>query len=258
MDKIKAQRESFENRAEDYYVKRTNKNCVYLKNLMWEDFFENKDYLNKKNMLILEPMCGYGDGKKILEENLKFDFTYRAFDYSEILVNKAKKDDPNLDIWVMDVTKFCEVNKYDIIIIIGSLHHVPDYCQDVVNNIYSALKPGGYFINCEPTSNNFLFKKIGELIYKRNKNFDEDTEVRFDLKQLNNYYLNAGFKIEDQMYQGLSSYILFYNPNAFSFLNKGNEKVVYFFYSIDKFFFRNIIGKLLSFSTTTLLAKEQV
>ncbi|BDF59457.1 hypothetical protein CE91St36_22740 [Christensenellaceae bacterium] len=255
MNKIEEQRKSFEDRSNDYYTKRQSENHLVLKDLIWNYFFHDKEYLNKNGMAVLEPMCGYGEGKKILERHLLCDFSYRGFDYSESLVKIAKEKNPELDIFVQDVTKYQEENRYDLIIIIGSLHHVPDFVQLVVDKMYAALKPGGYFINFEPTQNNWFFRKVRQAIYRKNKTFDAQTERAFDLKEINRVYTNAGFQIIDQIYQGLSSFVLYYNPNAFPKLNVGNPKTVRRFFNIDKHFFKNWVGRRFSFSTTTLMRK---
>ena len=73
--------------------------------------------------------------------------------------------------------------------------------------------------------------------------------------QLNALYLSGGFNIIDQFYPGLLSYILYYNPDAFSFLNIGNKLIVKALFTVDKYFFRNIIGRLFSFATLSILKK---
>jgi SAM-dependent methyltransferase len=257
MNKVEEQRNSFEQRSEEYYEKRQTGNHLVLKDLIWDYFFREKSFLAKENMFVLEPMCGYGEGCQIIRKHLTSNIQYSGFDYSESLVRIAKQKDPNLNIWVQDVTKYEEKSKYDLIIIIGSLHHVPDFVQDVVNRIFAALKPGGYFVNFEPTQNNWLFKKVRQTIYKKNKTFDPNTERGFDLKEINSIYQNAGFKIIDQAYMGLASFVLYYNPNAFPKLNIGNPRSVKRLFNMDKHFFRNFFGKKLSFSTTSLLQKPE-
>ena len=64
MNKIEEQRKSFEDRSNDYYTKRQSENHLVLKDLIWNYFFHDKEYLNKNGMAVLEPMCGYGEGKK--------------------------------------------------------------------------------------------------------------------------------------------------------------------------------------------------
>ena len=201
-------------------------------------------------------MCGYGEGKDILEKHLGIKILYSGFDYSKNLVEKVKKLDPEADVVEMDITKFVPSKEYDLIIIIGGLHHVPYHVDDVIGNLRKSLTENGYLIYFEPTHNNFLFRKIRERIYKKNSFFDNDTERAFELKKINQVFLGHNFKIIDQIYPGLFSYILYYNPDAFPFLNRGGEWLVKTIFGFDKLFFRNFIGRKLSFATITLLQKN--
>lgn len=256
MDNIEKQKEHFENISERYYKSRQTKNHLLLKDLIWHFFLKNKNYLKKDGLKVLEPMCGYAEGKEILEKHLGIKVLYSGFDSSKNLVEKVKKSNPDLAVYEMDVTKFIPQEKYDLVIIIGGLHHVPFNVMGVLKNIHEALNDDGYFICLEPTHNNFIFRKIRSGIYKKNSLFDENTEQAFELKKLNKYFRKSNFKIVDQIYPGLLSYIFYYNPDAFPFLNKGSEKIVRTLFSVDKLFFRNFIGKKLSFATLTLLKKN--
>lgn len=256
MDKIEQQREHFESISEKYYKSRQLKSHLLLKNLMWDFFLKNKDYLKINNLRVLEPMCGYGEGREILEKHLGIKVVYSGFDYSRNLVEKIKQANPTADVVEMDITKFVPSKKYDLIIIIGGLHHIPFHADAVLGKLYDSLERGGYFIYLEPTHNNFLFKRIRERIYKKNEFFDNDTEQAFELKNINALFEKHNFEIIDQIYPGLLSYIFFYNPDAFPFLNIGKEWMVKLFFNIDKLFFRNFIGKKLSFATMALLKKK--
>jgi len=257
MNNIQRQKEHFESIAEKYFKARQNENYIYIRNLMWEYFFKNSGFKASSNILVLEPMCGYADGKKILEEHLNIPFTYEGFDYSENIVNYLQENFPDVNISHMDVRELNVNEKYDLVIVIGAIHHVYEYTQTVINNIYNSLKYDGYFINFEPTHNNLLFQKIRNQIYKKNFLFDEETEKAFELEEINKYYKKSGFNINYQFYPGLLSYVLYYNPDAFPFLNIGNKSLVKMIFNIDKLFFNNIIGKKLSFVTFTLLHKTQ-
>lgn len=160
-----------------------------------------------------------------------------------------------VNIYVQDVTTFSTDKKYDIIIILGGLHHVPAYSAEVVRNMSGLLNKDGIFINVEPTYNNKIFKYLLAYIYKKNKNFDEKTERRFSLNELNDIYLSNGLKIKRQMYPGLLAYLLWNNPNAFPLLNKGSTRLVKIVFHLDKLFMHNRIGKWLSVATFSVLKK---
>ena len=252
MDDIERQRVHFENISETYFKSRQTENHLHLKKLMWSYFFKSKEYLRKDNLSVLEPMCGYSEGKKIIKKNVGAITTYEGFDYSTVLIEKVNKTNPELNVYVQDITTFNSDKTYDIIIIIGGLHHVPSFCEDAVKMLRKNLNPKGHFIVFEPTHNNFLFRKIRERIYKKNELFDQQTEKAFVLKDLNNLFFKNGYSLKDQIYPGLLSYILFYNPDAFPWLNFGGKKLVNFFFQLDTLFFRNYIGKKLSFATLSI------
>ncbi|MGH6945387.1 MAG: methyltransferase domain-containing protein, partial [Geminicoccaceae bacterium] len=161
--------EHFDSIAERYYVARAHRNHRLLKNLMWGNFFEAHQEFAGRNITVLEPMCGYADGKEILERHLHAAIDYQGFDFSSSVIARLRRDRPDLKVWQADVTT-CELGRdcYDLILLLGGLHHVPDAAASVVQLLASALKPGGLFISLEPTYGNPLFKKARELIYRRN------------------------------------------------------------------------------------------
>jgi hypothetical protein len=122
--------------------------------------------------------------------------------------------------------------------------------------IADAMMPGGYFINFEPAHDNFLFRKIRKYIYEKNSLFDAETECAYDLEELNRFYSRAGLNLVDQMYPGLLGYILYYNPDAFPWLNMGTESWVRWLFRLEKYFYRTRVGKRMSFATLSLLKKE--
>lgn len=253
---IERQREHFENISEKYFQSRQSKNHLYLKELMWSFFFKGKTYLQKEDLSVLEPMCGYSEGKKIIEKNVGPIDDYEGFDYSSVLVEKVNEMNPELNVYVQDITTFDSDKTYDIIIIIGGLHHVPSFCEEAVKNLRSNLKRDGHFIVLEPTHNNYIFRKVRERIYKKNELFDQQTEQAFVLKDLNDLFLKNGYGLKDQMYPGLLSYILFYNPDAFPWLNFGGKGLVKLLFNIDTLFFRNFIGRKLSFATLSIFGNK--
>jgi len=253
-DSIEQQREHFESISEKYFDARKAPNHLYVKELMWNFFFKDKNQLRDKKLSVLEPMCGYSEGKSILEKNIGLLDSYEGFDYSSVLIDKVKQTNKDLNVYVQDISTFKSENKFDIIIIIGGLHHVPFICEEVVQNLKNNLKENGVFIVLEPTHDNFVFRKIRERIYNKNSLFDQETEQAFELKKLNSLFIDNGFKIKDQIYPGLLSYVLFYNPDAFPLLNIGKKGLVKFLFRLDSIFFRNYLGRKFSFATLSMFS----
>ena len=250
---LEQQREHFNSIAEQYYRARTNKNHLLLKDLIWRTFLERNSGLGDHVHSVLEPMCGMAEGYEILKSNFNFDFDYKGFDYSENMVEIARRSKPDLMIDWGDVTAFLPSDKpVDLIILIGGLHHVYSRCAEVLSNLSKAVRPGGYFISFEPTHNNFLNRTIRENIYKTNNLFDDDTEQGFEYKDLAINFEMAGFERIDEVYPGLLSYVFYYNPDAFPILNIGGANLVRILFRLDRMFWANWIGRKMSFATLTL------
>lgn len=258
MNKIEQQREHFERISQEYFNARKSPTHLLIKQLIWNYFFSQAKLKNKKYN-VLEPMCGYAEGKTILELFGKLDIQYTGFDYSQTLIDLIKKEQPDLNISWQDATAIKEEDykeEFDLIILIGGLHHVYEKTGVVLKKLSRMLKKNGQLINFEPTHNFFLFKMAREKIYLKNELFDQETEQAYDLNELNSLYTNNGFQIEEQIYPGLLAYILYYNPDAFPWLNYGGKIAVKATFLMDKLFFKNFIGRKFSFATMTLLKKS--
>lgn len=254
-DDRQRQREHFESVSNKYFVARQGANHLLLKRLMWDYFLANRTNILLEGADVLEAMCGYSEGKSIIEERFGVNFKYSGFDYSRPLVEMARDRFPESRIFVADATQFEEPESCDLLILIGGLHHVYRHTDEVLSRLWRAVRPGGYFINLEPTHNNFVFRRLREGIYAKNTLFDDETERAYELSELNRAYQDAGFRIVDQISPGLLSYVLYYNPDAFPKLNMGGFRCVRAAFSLDRIFFRSWLGRYFSFATLSLLTK---
>ena len=255
MNSVDQQRKHFESISEKYFDARQNPNHLLYKQLICEQFFKRNSFVLQHGAKVIEPMCGYSEGKAILEDHCRSDFEYTGFDFSRPLVERAKEKFPSANIYVQDVTKFEGQEQFDLMILIGGLHHVYAHVSLVLKRLSSALKPGGYLINLEPTQNNPVYRWVRQRIYKKNDLFDDETEQAFDLSELNDLYCDAGLVIRDQMYPGLLAYIMYYNPDAFPALNIGSAKAVRSLFALERAFYRSWLARKMSFATLSLLQK---
>ena len=131
---------------------------------------------------------------------------------------------PEIRSFQADVSSVELSQKYDIIILLGGLHHVFHIAPEVVKRLSLSIKTGGYFISLEPTNGNCIFSWVRNRIYENNSLFDEQTERAFDVSELESIFIDAGLNSVDTVYPGLLAYILYYNPDAFPFLNIGGKK----------------------------------
>lgn len=259
-DTLDQQKKHFNSISEDYYNFRQKSTHLMFKKLLWDYFFKrnkHKIIKNNKKIAVMEAMCGYCEAKQILEDSLTDNFAYSAFDYSEEMVKIAKNIFPDSKIFQQDITKFKEKEKYDLLIVIGGIHHVYNFADESVANISNSLKKGGHLIMLEPTNNNKMIAKIREYIYQKNDFFDNETEHDFKLKDLNKLLKDNGLRVVDQLYPGLLAYILFYNPDAFKSLRILNSKaLVKVLFAMERPLYSLWLGKKASFCTLTLASKE--
>lgn len=222
MKDLEHQQQHFDSIATQYTSSRQDPKHVLLKAAIWKFLFDHIQCKKDYQYNVLEAMCGAADGYGILKEYAFADFQYSAFDYSPKMVKEAQKRLPHENIFVQDITTFSEEDKYDIILVIGGLHHVFKHANIAVRNISNALKTNGLFINFEPTHNATFLRIIREYIYKKNSLFDESTEHGFTTSELNDLMQGNGLTPCCQFYPGLLAYILWYNPDAFPLLNFGS------------------------------------
>jgi len=252
-DLRESQRAHFNSIATRYQLARRDANHLLLKNLMWTHALRAIDRFRDRKIDVLEPMCGFADGKAIIERHLCANIRYSGYDYSDRVIELLKQQQPTVNCWTADATTYDPPEgKFDIVILIGGLHHVPNYATLVVEKTARALKPGGVFINLEPTSGNIAARKVREAIYKRNSLFDEDTERAFGCRELFAMFEKPGLKPLRITYPGLLSYVLYYNPDAFPGLNLGGKSAVRCAFAIDKPFLESVIGRVFSFATLSV------
>ncbi|MDR1379562.1 MAG: methyltransferase domain-containing protein [Synergistaceae bacterium] len=254
---VQHQQEHFDKIAREYHEARDNPRSDLLKKNIWKAAFRNARLWNLSDPVkVLEAMCGSADGYKILQDNLRLDFEYHGFDYSKEMIHYAQKKYPFLSFSIQDVTSYISEETYDLIILIGGLHHVYSNVDRAIRNLSGVLKKGGIFINFEPTNNNYFLKKIRSSIYKNNALFDDSTEKAFETPELRRLFLNHDLKAIDTLYPGLLAYILWYNPDAFPFLNHGYLKMVSLLSSLeDRCLWRTCLAYYMSFATLTIYKK---
>lgn len=257
-DHTDLQKKHFDAIAKTYVSGRSGKNHLSYKSTLWFFFLSKvKTFLPKRPDLIgLEAMCGNAEVSERVGAffpQIKMD----AFDLSEEMIALSNRlKNRNITIFQKDILKFNEREKYDLIIVIGGLHHIPHDIEIGLRNVFDALKPGGIFINFEPTHNNFLWRIVREKIYKKNKIFEETSEKGFILNEYNKNLLESHFQIVYQFYPGLLGYILYYNPDAFPFLDIGPTWLARLLGNLDVFLGKTVIGKKFSFATFTIADKK--
>lgn len=253
MDDLTHQRTHFESVAKHYTDARRSPRHQLLKRMMWRKAFSDKvlGRLPKDRPIrVLEPMCGTCEGRKILEEQINTEIDYFGFDYAPTMVAMAREEYPDAEIVEADVTTFePDPGVYDLVMIVGSLHHVARHAAQTVERLSKGLAPGGLFIAAEPTHNNPVFRSIREGIYRNNDSFDAETERGFTTRELDEMFIAAGLRPFHKTYPTLLAYILWGNPEAFPALDRGPVGLVRAYASAESVLWSTPIAKYLGFGT---------
>lgn len=258
-DSAEIQREHFNQVSERYLAGRQGRQHLTYKKVMWKYVLAMLESRlpDVSNICVLEAMCGDGSAGMLLKKRFPQIDLY-GFDYSDEMVAAASRAvGSEMDLFQMDILKWQELDRYDVVLLVGGLHHVPDAVSVALANIVNALKPGGLFLNFEPTSDNFLWQWIRDRIYQRNTLFEENTERGFDLTGYNRLLADAGLFVEKQQYCGLLGYVLYYNPDAFPWLSKGPDFIAKGLCHSDFWIGSTLLGRKLSFATWTLARKKR-
>ncbi len=123
---------------------------------------------------LLEIGTGQGNFKKYLEEKVK---TYVSLDIDDKVIERARLRDPQriyevADISSPDILKLRDKYKFDAVICVNVLEHVPDHKAGLIN-MMELLNPGGHLLLFVPSFMhlyNDLDKLAGHLRrYKKNQ-----------------------------------------------------------------------------------------
>jgi SAM-dependent methyltransferase len=254
---VERQRDHFNRIASRYRAARQGGNHRTLKRIMWSAFLRDKPELMKPGLRVLDAMCGYADAYDILREHLSVSIDYTGFDYSDEVVARVAAERPQLRVSKADATRYEPDRAYDLVVLIGGLHHVHHAAAPTLARLTAAVAPGGYFLSLEPTHGNPLSAALRRSIYRRNRLFDAETEQGFDCGELLEMFSAAGLTAEDIMYPGLLSYVLYYNPDAFPWLNVGGERAVRAIFAAEQPWMRSRLAGALSFATLSLWRKPE-
>lgn len=102
---------------------------------------------------------------------------------------------------------------FDVVVVVGGLHHVQPYVDDAVNEIHRLLKPGGFFCFIEPHSGS-LVDYVRRQWYRYDRIFFQPNEAAINLDSLR--HANAfRFRFVRECYVGNFAFFLIYNALIF-------------------------------------------
>ena len=163
-----------------------------------------------KGKKVLEAMCGSGQTTGYLLEQ---GAEVTALDLSPDLVESFKQRWPGCKAHCASIyqTGFTD-QSFDVVVIVGGLHHLHPDIDTAMVEVHRVLKPGGMFCVMEPHTGS-LADKVRRLWYKFDSYFESNEEA-VDFEALASEH-NDLFKLRKIIYVGNFGYLLILNSMIF-------------------------------------------
>lgn len=213
---------------DDHYFDATS--IEYRKRFLLKSLF---NHINLNNKKVAEFACGSGFNSLYLKKLYPL-INIEGFDISKKACNKYKKIVQS-PVTCIDITKkFKFKYKFDVIVIIGGLHHCVSNLNQTLNNIDSNLNPGGFLLMMEPNADFFL-NNVRKLWYKKDKYFEETTEHALSHNHLFGYVADK-YECTFLKYLGGPAYFLILNSLILRVPIKLKLLIKYPLFIIEKLF----------------------
>lgn len=188
----------FDNIAVDYVKKDLTSYCRIARKLRLTQSLEG---VTKPINNLLEIGCGAGFSVDYLKG--KF-VNYLGVDYSQNLIKYAIKHNSNksVNFECSNIMNFSSNTKFDVILMIGVLHHMPDP-EKVIISLNKNLSDQGVIVVNEPQAGNPFIGFLRSIRKKIDKNYSSD-QVEFTNEELCNIFNKCGYKVKSYS-QGIFS-----------------------------------------------------
>lgn len=154
------------------------------------------------NGRILEVGCGAGYSARYLDGMYE---EYVGIDYSAELIEVAKLQNhgEGRSFFVSNAKTFASDEPFDMIFMIGVLHHIDDPVQ-ALRNLMSQVRPGGWVVANEPQSSNPLIRAARRLRKNVDENYSDEQE-QYSPDELRSIMVSSGLNDVRLVPQGLLS-----------------------------------------------------
>lgn len=191
----------YDNHYNDLYSQK------YIRRFITEPMFSGID-LNGKS--VLESMCG---GGQVTEFLLESKAKVTGLDISPQQTANFKRRHPQANVVCGSILNSgIESESFDVVVVVGGIHHMPPHTDESINEIHRVLKPGGYFCFAEPHSET-LAETFRRAWYKRDSLFAEN-EAAINIKELHKSFENL-FDFKFEKYLGNAGYLFILNSMVF-------------------------------------------
>lgn len=190
----------FNSIAHSYFQKDLHPAHRLARKLRLEQTIGNVDHINMPS--ILEVGCGGGFAAEYLAGKYSY---YLGLDYSAELISFAEKQHqiPAANFTVADIATFDTEIRFDVILMVGLLHHLEDP-SGILSSITRFLKPGGKIYANEPQNGNPVISFARWIRKKIDSSYSED-QLEYSRKDLIEMSKRAGLDQITVRPQGLLS-----------------------------------------------------
>jgi len=178
----------FDNIAESY----AKKDFIhYCREARKQRLLQSIQNLEKPVGSILEIGCGAGFTAEYLKD---YYHSYTGLDYSENLINFAQQHhrDKRIEFICSSLDAFETSNRFDAIVLIGVLHHMPQP-EKALQQIKHLLKETGTVIVNEPAKNNLMVRLLRYIRKKTDSDYSSD-QVEFSCEELKVMFESQGLQ----------------------------------------------------------------
>jgi SAM-dependent methyltransferase len=142
---------------------------------------------------ILEVGCGAGFSVDYLKG--KF-VNYTGIDYSENLIKYAINHNNNKGVKFecLNVNDFDTEFKFDVVLMIGVLHHMPEP-EKVIKSLSKVLTPDGIIVVNEPQAGNPLIGSLRKIRKKIDDNYSTD-QVEFTEDEIHSMFEKCDYEVK--------------------------------------------------------------
>ncbi|HEX6045243.1 MAG TPA: class I SAM-dependent methyltransferase [Pyrinomonadaceae bacterium] len=180
---------------------------AYRRQFIYEPMFAGLDL---SGMKILDAMCGTGQTTEYLLDR-GADVT--GLDISNEVIQSFRARWTNVHAVKRSLLDSgLPASSFDVVVVVGGLHHIHPNLNLAMQEIHRVLKPGGYLCFMEPHSGSFpdLIRRVW---YKLDRYFS-DNEEAIDMKALQRNF-RSHFELKQANYLGNLAFLLVLNSLIF-------------------------------------------
>jgi SAM-dependent methyltransferase len=179
----------------------------YMNKFVFDFMFKDIDVADFE---VLEAMCGGGQTTEYLLDRRA---TVTGLDISPQQTDHFEKRHPRARaITASMLNSGFQDRTFDLVSIVGGIHHMPPYVDEAIEEVHRILKPGGYFCFMEPHSEAAM-DRVRRFWYKRDPLFAENEEA-INMTELHDKFSDR-FEFKNEYYGGNFGYLFVLNSMVF-------------------------------------------